>query len=136
MSTGAQWHGAGRCFDDDGIGVDNGSRSGWSGVDGVVGMGVASAQPDLSPLIDTTCSYSQIEAALNAQAPDLAQELSSHPQAQTKLKQFLALPIDQRRQAVQQVLASHPQWLGMIDDKAGGAEGQEIMQVASTCHGY
>lgn len=100
------------------------------------GIGLASAQPDLTPLINTTCSYPQIVAALNAQAPDLAQQLNDHPQAQAKLKQFLAMPIDQRQQMVQQVLAAHPQWQSTIDQKAGTSEGQQIMQVASTCHNY
>jgi len=100
------------------------------------GIGLASAQPDLSPLINTTCSYPQIAAALNAQAPDLAQQLNDHPQAQAKLKQFLAMPIDQRQQMVQQVLAAHPQWQGTIDQQAGTSEGQQIMQVANTCHNY
>ena len=100
------------------------------------GIGLASAQPDLSPLINTTCSYPQIAAALNAQAPDLAQQLNDHPQAQAKLKQFLAMPIDQRQQMVQQVLAAHPQWQGTIDQQAGTSEGQQIMQVANTGHNY
>jgi hemophore-related protein len=102
----------------------------------VPGVGAASAQPDLRPLIQTTCSYDQIVAALNAQAPDLAQELSSRPQAQTRLKQFLALPIDQRQQTVQRILAAHPQLQSMIDEKAGTSVGQQITQVANTCHNY
>lgn len=102
----------------------------------LAGPGVAGAAPDLSPLVDTTCSFSQVVAALNAQAPDLAQELADRPQAQAKLRQFLALPIDQRQQMVQQVLAAHPQWQNMIDDKAGSTEGQQIMQVANACHRY
>ena len=100
------------------------------------GTGSASAQPDLSPLIDTTCSYDQIVSALGAEAPDLAQALSDHPQAQAKLKQFLSLPTDQRQQQVQQALTAHPQWQGMIDQKAGSAQAQQIMQVANTCHNY
>lgn len=102
----------------------------------VAGMGIASAVPDLGPLINTTCSYPQIVAALNAQAPELAQQLSDHPQAQARLKQFLALPIDQRQQTVQQLLAAHPQWQSTIDEKAGSSEGQQILQVADTCHNY
>jgi len=59
--------------------------------------GVALAQPDLTPFINTTCSYQQIVAALNAQDPQLAQELSGRPQVQTMLQQFLAMPTDRRR---------------------------------------
>ena len=36
------------------------------------GVGVASADPITDPLVTASCSYGQITAALNAQAPDLA----------------------------------------------------------------
>lgn len=98
--------------------------------------GVASAQPDLGPLINTTCSYSQVVAALNAQAPDLAQQLSARPQVQAGLQQFLGLPVDQRQQRVQQALGAHPQWQGLIDQNAGTPQGREVAQVASTCQNY
>lgn len=114
-----------------------------AGVVGVAltsGLGVASGQPDLGPLINTTCSYAQIVAALNAQAPDLAQALSDHPQAQTRLQTFLALSPDQRQQMVQQGLAAHPQWQGAIAQQAGTAQGQQVagqlLQVANTCQSY
>ncbi len=100
------------------------------------GAATVSAQPDLGPLINTTCSYAQIVAALNAQAPDLAQKLADHPQAQAGLQQFLGLPVDQRQQRVQQALAAHPQWQGMIDQNAGTPEGQEFTQLVNTCHNY
>ena len=34
-----------------------------------VGGAVASADPDLSPVINTTCTYSQVVSALNAEKP-------------------------------------------------------------------
>ena len=61
------------------------------------GVGVAYAGPDLGPLINTTCTYSQVLAALQAKAPDMANALSADPQAQAGLRQFLALTPDQRR---------------------------------------
>ena len=66
------------------------------------GVGVASAGPDIGPLINTTCNYSQVVAALHAKAPDLANALSADPQAQAGLRQFLAMSPDQRRQYVKQ----------------------------------
>ena len=62
------------------------------------GVGVASAGPDIGPLINTTCNYSQVVAALQAKAPGMANALSADPQAQAGLRQFLALAPDQRRQ--------------------------------------
>jgi hemophore-related protein len=102
--------------------------------------GLASAQPDLSPLINTTCSYQQVTAALGAQAPDLAAELSKYPPAQAKLQRFLAAPVDTRQTMVQQALAAHPQWQNTIDEKAGTSQGQqaqsELLAVAGTCNNY
>jgi hemophore-related protein len=67
------------------------------------GFGVASADPDLSPIINTTCSYPQVEAALRIQAPDLANQLSASPMAQSELQSFLNSPVAQRQQMVQQL---------------------------------
>ena len=36
------------------------------------GAGVASADPDLDPIVNTTCTYPQAVAALNAQNPAAA----------------------------------------------------------------
>ena len=66
------------------------------------GAGVASAEPDLSPLISTTCTYSQAEAALNAVSPDGGKEFSASPMMQTWLHAFLDSPVEQRRQLIQQ----------------------------------
>lgn len=40
------------------------------------GAGVASADPDLGPIINTTCSYPQVIAALNAQNPAAAAQFN------------------------------------------------------------
>lgn len=100
----------------------------------------ASAQPDLSPLINTTCSYQQVVSALTVQAPQLADELSQYPPAQAKLKRFLASPVTTREQMVQQALTAHPQWQDTIDEKAGTPEGQQaqsvLLAVADTCGSY
>ncbi len=64
--------------------------------------GVASAEPDLSPLINTSCTYSQAKAALAALAPDGGQEFSATPTTQTWLHAFLDSPVEQRRQLIQQ----------------------------------
>lgn len=90
------------------------------------GVGVASAAPDLGPLVNTTCSYSQVMAALNAQSPDLAQQLSASPMAQGMLQRFLASPPDQRQQYVQQAQ----------NTPLGQQYGGSILQIANTCNNY
>src|ERR1700739_417544 len=62
--------------------------------------GIAPQSPDPGPIVNTTCSYTQVVAALQAKAPDIANALTADPKAQAGLRQFLALSPDQRRQYV------------------------------------
>jgi hemophore-related protein len=62
----------------------------------------------LSPVINTTCNYSQVVSAINAQSPPAAAALSASPTAQAVLRGFLASSPDQRQQIVQE-LESKPQ---------------------------
>jgi hemophore-related protein len=71
------------------------------------GAVTASADPDLGPVINTTCNYSQVVAALNAQDPAAAAQLSASPTARSLLRSFLASPPDERQQIVQE-LQSYP----------------------------
>jgi hemophore-related protein len=86
------------------------------------GAGVASADPDLGPIINTTCTYPQAVAALNAQDPATAAQFNASPIAQSSLRQFLAAPPNQRQQMAQQLVGSP--YLGVIQ------------QVAATCNNY
>ena len=90
------------------------------------GIGVASAEPDLSPLINTTCSYSQAIAALNAQSPDAAAAFSASPVAQVWLRSFLASSLDQRQRMLQSLQGSRTaqQYVGVA------------LQAANTCNNY
>ena len=102
--------------------------------------GVASAEPGDGPLIQTTCSYPQLAAALQVEDPELSARLAQNPDAQAKLQAFFALPVDKRKQRVQQKLAENPQWRAKIDAKRNTPEGQEKVQlarrIADTCHNY
>jgi hemophore-related protein len=90
------------------------------------GVGVASAAPDLGPLINTTCSYPQVVAALTAQSPEAANEFNAQPVAQSMLSSFIDSPVDQRQQIAQQVLATPvPQQYPL-----------DVHKVASTCNNY
>jgi hemophore-related protein len=68
-----------------------------------VGTGIASAEPDVTAVVNTTCTYPQVIGALNAQSPGVAAELTSNPVAVAWVQNFLASPRDQRRQLIQQV---------------------------------
>lgn len=95
-------------------------------------VGLASADPVTEALANTTCSYTQVTAALNAEAPALAQQLSRRPDMQANIQQFLAMPIDQRQQQLAQQQAMNPQLQAMIYAQIG----PQITQVANTCMNY
>jgi len=67
------------------------------------GAGVASADPDLDPIIHTTCTYPQAIAALNAQNPTAAAIFAQSPETQDFLKTFIAASPDDREAMAQQV---------------------------------
>jgi hemophore-related protein len=90
------------------------------------GAGVASADPDLGPIVNTTCNYAQVMAALNAQDPGAAAQINSSPVAQSYLHQFLVSP-PSRRMAMAQQLAASPE---------AQAQFGLVQQVAATCHNF
>ncbi|OSC40074.1 hemophore-related protein [Mycobacterium decipiens] len=85
-----------------------------------VGAGVASASP-LDAVINTTCNYGQVIAALNAQDPGAAAQFNSSPMAQTYLRNFLAAPPPQRAQmaAQLQIVPGAAQYMGLVESVAG-----------------
>lgn len=101
---------------------------------------VASAEPGDGPLIETTCSYAQLEAALQVEAPEASARLAERPAAQAKLQELVALPVDQRRARLQQFFDRNPDVRAKIEEKRNTPEGQQKVQtlarVADTCHNY
>lgn len=90
------------------------------------GAGIASADPDLDPIVNTTCSYPQVMSALNAQDPALAAQFNAYPQNASGLQQFLAAPPSQRL-SMAKMIQSQPgaqQYFGVIQ------------QVFNTCSNF
>jgi hemophore-related protein len=100
----------------------------------------AAALPLDGPLIETSCSYPQIEAALRAEAPQAADRLAGNPQAQNRIQELLALPVDQRRQRIQGFLDRNPDVARMAEERRASPQGQErlarMARVAETCANY
>ncbi len=65
--------------------------------------GIASATPDVNAIVNSTCTYPQVMAALNDQSPETANELNANPIASGWLQSLVAAPPDQRAQMIQQV---------------------------------
>lgn len=88
--------------------------------------GVASADPDLSPVVNTTCNYSQVVDAMNDQSPAAAEDFNASPIAQSWLHRFLAAPPDQRQP--------------MLDELKGTPSAEQYVdalpQLASVCNNY
>lgn len=90
------------------------------------GAGVASAAPDLGPAINSTCTYSQFVAALNAENPQAAAGFNASPPDQSAIQQFLAAPPSERV-AMAQMVVNHP----------GAAQAIPVLQhVFSVCNNY
>jgi hemophore-related protein len=90
------------------------------------GAGIAAAQPDLNKIINSTCTYPQVMAALNAQSPDAANQVNTNPIASAWLQQLVASPPDQRQVMVQQA-----QTMPALQEYSG-----LISSVASSCNNY
>jgi hemophore-related protein len=89
------------------------------------GSGIASADP-LDPVINTTCNYGQVMAALNATDPAAAAQLTASPVATSYLRNFLASPPPQRLQMARQIQAM-PQAAPYFND---------VLSVAGSCNNY
>ncbi len=89
------------------------------------GSGIASADP-LDPVINTTCNYGQVMAALNATDPGAAAQMNASPIALSYLRQFLASPPPKRLQMAQQIQAM-PQAAPYFND---------VLAVAGSCNNY
>ncbi len=94
--------------------------------------GPAAADPISEALAGTTCSYAQVTAAMNAEAPALAAQLYLRPDMQANLQSFLALPVDQRRQRIAQEQVANPQ----LQEMLAAAIGPQVTQVAGSCMNY
>lgn len=88
------------------------------------GAGIASAGPDLGPIVNTTCNYSQVMAAANAQDPAATAQFNASPQAQSYLRQFLAAPPDERQQMAQLIASSNQLNVGLME------------QIFTTCNNF
>jgi hemophore-related protein len=90
------------------------------------GAGVASAQPDFEPMINTTCTYDQAMAAVHAENPMAAQYLDSSPPNLEFLRVFVGSSPDQRRNLISQV-----------QNNPGAAEAFPIIQqMFASCSNY
>ncbi len=90
------------------------------------GVGVASAEPDITPVVNSTCNYQQVVAALNAQFPDAAEQFNASPEAQAWLHDLVDASRARRRQML----------LDMADTPEAAPFHGIVVPLAKTCHNY
>jgi hemophore-related protein len=87
---------------------------------------VATAQPDPSPIMYSTCNYGQVIAALNALDPGAAAQLQANPIGVGYLHQLIAAGPQQRKQMITQAYNT-PGAAGYAD---------LVLNVANTCNNF
>ncbi|MFF0818579.1 hemophore-related protein [Rhodococcus sp. NPDC003318] len=107
----------------------------------LLGPAVAAGSPVSSlPLLQSTCSFTQIDAALHATAPGLGSLLDSYPQVERQLTVLFDQPADRRQREVDLYLAANPQLATTADQLLTGPRAEMIhgtlAVVAATCHNY
>jgi hemophore-related protein len=92
----------------------------------MAGSGIASAAPGDAAIVNSTCTYPQVMAALNAQDPVAAGQLSGSPVANAFLQDLINTPPSGRQAKIDQVRAypQAAQYNGLIS------------KVATTCNNY
>lgn len=99
----------------------------------------ASASPEdlIAPLLNSTCTFSQVDAALHDKSPALASMLDQNPDTKAQLKAEFEQSPAQRQAQLDQYLADHPDAANQAqnDPRAGGVAAA-IQQVADSCHNY
>jgi len=99
---------------------------GGAAVSLAAGAGIASADPGTDALVNSTCSYSQAVAAINAINPAFAQQFNATPAAQSLLQNFISMSPEERRASVNAAQGT-PLW---------AQYGGPIVQAAGVCNNY
>lgn len=92
--------------------------------------GTATAEPDMTAVVNMTCSYPQVMAALDAESPEAAAQLNASPQATAMLQSFINSP-PAKRQRMLDKLQRNPKAQQYADQYVG-----LVMQVIGTCNNY
>jgi len=116
--------------------------SGFTAFAMLMGTSVAAAGPLDSPLINSTCSFGQIDRALHVERPDLAARLDADPQQKANMQRLFDQPVPQRRAEIERYMNEHPNRSAQMRQRQ--AMRPDLMndrymlgnQLANTCHSY
>ncbi|MGV9412985.1 hemophore-related protein [Nocardia sp. NPDC003693] len=99
----------------------------------------ASAGPlDLAaPLLNSTCSFAQVDAALHDKAPALASMLDQNPAQKAELEAKFNQPIEQRQAEFDAYVRANPEAAAQAEANPNASGiAATIQLVADTCHNY
>jgi hemophore-related protein len=115
------------------------AAGGLAGVAMLLSPAIAAADPmELAgPLLNSDCSFAQVDAALHAKAPQLASVLDSNPTQKAELQRKFDQPVEQRRAELQAAINENPNAAKEAenDPRANGLR-DTIQAVADSCHSY
>ncbi|MGX1809291.1 hemophore-related protein [Nocardia sp. NPDC055321] len=102
----------------------------------LTGAGAAGADPmsDLEPMLNSSCSFSQIDAALHDVAPETAAQLDAAPAQKSAIQAAYDQPVEQRRAAFQALIAQQQQMGASVQDSSTFAS--QMDEVVETCDQY
>ncbi|WP_068270303.1 hemophore-related protein [Aldersonia kunmingensis] len=101
--------------------------------------GAAAAAPTDHPLLNTTCTFAQVDAAMHKITPDLAERLDANPERKGKVAEFFGKSADERKAFLAQKLAENPgakQFLQQGDHPRAAEAAAKAREIADTCHQY
>jgi hemophore-related protein len=100
----------------------------------------ASAGPMDNPLLSSTCSFAQVDAAAHAVAPLLAAQLDSYPSAKAELQRVYDRAPADRAAAVQRYLDENPAIAAQLTEGMSDSRYVEFelisQQIADTCQNF
>jgi len=100
---------------------------------------IAAADPMTlaGPLLNSDCTFAQVDAALHAKAPQLAAMLDTNPTQKAELQRKFDQPVEQRRAELQAAIDANPDAAKDTEnDSRAGSLAETIRTVAESCHSY
>ncbi|WP_327112327.1 hemophore-related protein [Nocardia sp. NBC_01730] len=100
---------------------------------------IAAADPMelAAPLLDSTCSFAQVDAALHAKAPQLASMLDANPTQKAELQRKFDQPVEQRRAELRRTIDANPEAARDAENDPRTTQLRDTLRVvAESCHSY
>ncbi|WP_174186018.1 hemophore-related protein [Nocardia barduliensis] len=115
------------------------AAGGFATVTFVLSPAIATAGPMeyAEPLLTSSCTFAQVDAALHDRAPQLAAMLDANPSQKAELQRRFDQPVEQRRAELQRAIDENPEAARQAENDPRTAQLRDtIRAVAESCHNY